>query len=218
MKLAYYSTRRDRRGGWMQLELGARRRQGAGSTAGLPGSIGWCRRAAEVAAMRGIELNEATLANLEALGDQAAGTWSVAMRDLLRVEDLHVRFAAPGGFIEAVRGVSFRMRPASTIALVGESGSGKSVVSQSILRILPRNGEITGGAILFADPRGDGRAGRSRPIAGRRTGDAGDPRRPDLDHLSGADELLVAVAHDRRSGRRGAAAAPQRERRRRPRS
>ena len=76
------------------------------------------------------------------------------MRDVLQVKDLHVQFTAPGRFIEAVKGVSFRIRPASTIALVGESGSGKSVVSQSILRILPRNGEITRGAILFADPRG----------------------------------------------------------------
>ncbi|HLY44377.1 MAG TPA: ABC transporter ATP-binding protein [Stellaceae bacterium] len=76
-------------------------------------------------------------------------------RDLLRVDDLQVRFATPGGFLEAVRGVSFRMRPASTVALVGESGSGKSVVSQSILRILPRNGQITRGSIMFADPRCD---------------------------------------------------------------
>jgi peptide/nickel transport system ATP-binding protein len=79
------------------------------------------------------------------------------MSDLLRIEDLHVRFAAPGGYIRAVRGVSFRIRPGSTVALVGESGSGKSVVSQSILRILPRNGEITDGAIWFADPRDGGR-------------------------------------------------------------
>jgi peptide/nickel transport system ATP-binding protein len=78
------------------------------------------------------------------------------VNDLLRIRDLHVRFATPGGYIEAVKGISFRMRPASTVALVGESGSGKSVVSQSILRILPRNGEITGGEILFRDPRGDG--------------------------------------------------------------
>jgi peptide/nickel transport system ATP-binding protein len=78
------------------------------------------------------------------------------MSDLLRVEDLHVRFATPGGFLEAVKGVSFRIPPAATVALVGESGSGKSVVSQSILRILPRNGAITRGAIRFADPRLDG--------------------------------------------------------------
>ena len=79
------------------------------------------------------------------------------MTDLLRIEDLHVRFAAPGGYIRAVRGVSFRIRAGSTVALVGESGSGKSVVSQSIMRILPRNGEITDGDILFADPRQDGK-------------------------------------------------------------
>jgi len=77
--------------------------------------------------------------------------------DLLRICDLHVRFGAPGGFIQAVRGASFRVRPRSTVALVGESGSGKSVVSQAIMRILPRSGEITQGQILFADPREDGR-------------------------------------------------------------
>lgn len=67
MKLNYYSTRRDRRGGWMQLELGA-----GGSKVRLDSRIvGFDRlveRAAVVAARRGIELNEATLANLEALG------------------------------------------------------------------------------------------------------------------------------------------------------
>jgi peptide/nickel transport system ATP-binding protein len=77
--------------------------------------------------------------------------------DLLQVRNLHVRFAAPGGFIRAVTGVSFRVRPQSTVALVGESGSGKSVVSQTILRILPRSGIITRGEVLFADPRLDGK-------------------------------------------------------------
>jgi peptide/nickel transport system ATP-binding protein len=75
--------------------------------------------------------------------------------DLLQVRNLHVRFASPGGFIRAVSGVSFRVRAQSTVALVGESGSGKSVVSQTILRILPRSGVITQGEILFADPRLD---------------------------------------------------------------
>ena len=78
------------------------------------------------------------------------------MTDLLQVRDLHVRFAAPGGFIRAVTGVSLRVRPQSIVALVGESGSGKSVVSQTILRILPRSGVITRGEVLFADPRLDG--------------------------------------------------------------
>jgi peptide/nickel transport system ATP-binding protein len=75
------------------------------------------------------------------------------MSDLLQVRDLSVQFATPGGHIDAVKNVSFRLRPASTVALVGESGSGKSAVSQAILRILPRNGAIVGGEILFDDPR-----------------------------------------------------------------
>ncbi len=136
------------------------------------------------------------------------------LNDLLRVEDLHVQFATPAGAIRAVRGVSFRMRPATTLAVVGESGSGKSVLSQSILRILPRNGAITQGR----DPvRRSARCrGADRPgaTAGRRAADAGDPRRPHLDHLSGADEFAVAAAYDRRPGQRGAAAASPRHGRR----
>ena len=53
---------------------------------------------------------------------------------------------------------------------------------------------------------------RPRPAAGRRSRDAGDPRRPDFDHLSGADEFAVAGAHDRRPGRRGVAPAPDPDR------
>jgi peptide/nickel transport system ATP-binding protein len=75
------------------------------------------------------------------------------MRDLLQVRDLSVRFATPGGHIDAVKNLSFRIGQGSTVAIVGESGSGKSTVSQAILRILPRNGHIAGGQILFNDPR-----------------------------------------------------------------
>ena len=75
------------------------------------------------------------------------------MTDLLRVEDLHVRFRTPVGFIHAVKGVGFRIRPASTVALVGESGSGKSVVSQSIMRLLTKKREISLVSILLYYPR-----------------------------------------------------------------
>jgi hypothetical protein len=67
MRLAYYSTRRDRRSGWMQLELGA-----GGARVRLDSRIeGFdqvVRHAAAVAAAHGLALNEATFANLEALG------------------------------------------------------------------------------------------------------------------------------------------------------
>ncbi|MBI1775042.1 MAG: ABC transporter ATP-binding protein [Proteobacteria bacterium] len=74
------------------------------------------------------------------------------MAVLLRVQDLQVVFDLPEGQIVAVDGVSFRVRYGATTALVGESGSGKSVVSQAIMRILPRVARLTRGQILFSDP------------------------------------------------------------------
>jgi peptide/nickel transport system ATP-binding protein len=56
------------------------------------------------------------------------------------------------GRVQAVNGLSLRVRPGSTVALVGESGSGKSVTAQAILGILPRTAWITEGEILFNDP------------------------------------------------------------------
>jgi hypothetical protein len=67
MRLAYYSTRRDRRSGWMQLELGAGRAR-VRLDSRIEGFDRLVRRAAEVAAARGIALNDATLSNLEAMG------------------------------------------------------------------------------------------------------------------------------------------------------
>ncbi len=55
-----------------------------------------------------------------------------------------------------LKGVNFRVRPGTVVALVGESGSGKSVTSQATMGLLPSNGSITGGEILFNDPAGPG--------------------------------------------------------------
>jgi peptide/nickel transport system ATP-binding protein len=78
--------------------------------------------------------------------------------DLLRVEDVAIEFRVHDAVVRAVDGVRFRVRPGSTVALVGESGSGKSVVSQSILGILPKSARIAQGRLLFADPRAGGTA------------------------------------------------------------
>ena len=55
------------------------------------------------------------------------------MGDLLRVRNLHVSITLPRSEVEAVRGVDFRIRPGSTVALVGESGSGKSITALSLM-------------------------------------------------------------------------------------
>ncbi len=67
MKLAYYSTRRDRKSGWMQLQLGAGRAR-LSLDSRLDGFEQLARRAAHAAAERGLELSDATAANLQALG------------------------------------------------------------------------------------------------------------------------------------------------------
>ena len=73
--------------------------------------------------------------------------------DILRIEALRVGFAMQGGAAEVVRGVTFRVPAGRTVALVGESGSGKTVISQSVMGLLPKNGLVLGGKILFADPK-----------------------------------------------------------------
>ena len=78
------------------------------------------------------------------------------MTDVLTVTDLKVDFRLHEAVIHAVKGVSFRVPANRTVALVGESGSGKSVVSQTILRLLPATATITGGQIIFRDPETPG--------------------------------------------------------------
>ena len=74
--------------------------------------------------------------------------------NVLEVSDLRVDFRLHGhGVLRAVDGVSFRVPHGKTVALVGESGSGKSVISQSVMGILPSVARISGGEIRFrADP------------------------------------------------------------------
>ncbi|MGI9417795.1 MAG: ABC transporter ATP-binding protein [Geminicoccaceae bacterium] len=82
---------------------------------------------------------------------------------LLTIEDLVVDFRAAEGLVRAVRGVSFDVPAGKTVALVGESGSGKTVLSQAILGILPRIATISGGHMLFRDPK---RSGEVLDLAG----------------------------------------------------
>lgn len=72
---------------------------------------------------------------------------------LLSVRNLQTWFFSREGEVRAVDGVSFEVTQGEILGIAGESGCGKSVTSQSILRIVPDNGRIVGGRILF---RSDG--------------------------------------------------------------
>ena len=55
----------------------------------------------------------------------------------ITIRDLSVRFATPGGDVDAVKDLDLDIDRGETVALVGESGSGKSVTALSILQLLP---------------------------------------------------------------------------------
>ncbi|NLR98311.1 ABC transporter ATP-binding protein [Rhizobium sp. P38BS-XIX] len=75
--------------------------------------------------------------------------------DLLRIENLDVSFSLYGDKLDVVKKANLRVLPGKVTALVGESGSGKSIISQSIMGILPAAARANG-RILFTDPL-DGR-------------------------------------------------------------
>ena len=67
MKLNYYTTRSDRSGGWMQLDLGTGKRA-LSVDSRLEGFADVAGVAAQEARRRGCHLDETTLSNLKALG------------------------------------------------------------------------------------------------------------------------------------------------------
>lgn len=68
---------------------------------------------------------------------------------LLEVKDLKTYFHIKDGVVKAVDGVSFTLDEGEAIGLVGESGCGKTTTALSIMKLLPTEGRIEGGEILF---------------------------------------------------------------------
>ncbi|MDO5743357.1 MAG: ABC transporter ATP-binding protein [Micrococcaceae bacterium] len=70
-------------------------------------------------------------------------------RPLLEIKDLAITFATPEGPVHAVRNGRLTVMPGETVAIVGESGSGKSTTALAAIGLLPGNGKVTGGQIIF---------------------------------------------------------------------
>jgi peptide/nickel transport system ATP-binding protein len=67
---------------------------------------------------------------------------------LLEVDDIHTSFKTDRGLLRAVDGVSFSLERGKTLGVVGESGCGKSVLSRSVMGLLPKNA-VRNGSVVF---------------------------------------------------------------------
>lgn len=68
---------------------------------------------------------------------------------ILHVENLKTEFKVGKRTVHAVNGVSFDLKRNKTLCVVGESGCGKSVTAHSIMQLLPDNGYVAGGKVIY---------------------------------------------------------------------
>jgi peptide/nickel transport system ATP-binding protein len=68
---------------------------------------------------------------------------------LLQVTDLRTAFRTERGLVKSVDGVSFSLQRGRSLGIVGESGSGKTVLSRSIMGLLPKVNTERSGSVLF---------------------------------------------------------------------
>jgi peptide/nickel transport system ATP-binding protein len=67
----------------------------------------------------------------------------------LKIQDLKSGFIVSDNYAEAIRGIDLSVAENEVVGLVGESGCGKTATALSIMRLLPENGRIKSGEILF---------------------------------------------------------------------
>jgi peptide/nickel transport system ATP-binding protein len=87
---------------------------------------------------------------------------------VLDVDNVQINYETRKGDVEAIQGVSFKVREGETVGLVGESGCGKSTIAFGIVNFLGPNGKIVEGSIRF---QGDELVGRSEEELKKLRGD-----------------------------------------------
>jgi peptide/nickel transport system ATP-binding protein len=83
---------------------------------------------------------------------------------LLELRDLHVTYKSARGDVPAVRGVNLSLDVGDTLGLAGESGCGKSTIAGAILRLLPKDTQITGQVLLEGEDVYAMKPGRLRAV------------------------------------------------------
>lgn len=68
---------------------------------------------------------------------------------LLEVENLSVDYQTSRGYLSALEGVTFSLDIGKSLGFVGESGCGKTTLGMALMGLLPYNGSVREGRILF---------------------------------------------------------------------
>jgi peptide/nickel transport system ATP-binding protein len=71
------------------------------------------------------------------------------MNPILDVRNLSIDYLANGTPLHAVEDITFQIQKGRSLALVGESGWGKTTTMLSLLRLLPAEGRIVSGKIIY---------------------------------------------------------------------
>lgn len=71
------------------------------------------------------------------------------MEPILKVTDLEIDYHTRKGSFTAIRKANFSIHTGEITGLVGESGCGKSTLASAVMQLLPPNGEIASGQLLF---------------------------------------------------------------------
>ncbi len=72
-----------------------------------------------------------------------------AAHPVLKLENLGVEYRVKGEPRQVLHGINLEIGRGEAYGLVGESGCGKSTVAYTILRYLPRNGQVSEGRVLI---------------------------------------------------------------------
>lgn len=70
---------------------------------------------------------------------------------ILDIKDLHVSYKVYGGKLQVLDGINLSVAKGEKVGLVGETGCGKTTALKTIMRILPSEGVVEHGQILYHD-------------------------------------------------------------------
>ena len=92
------------------------------------------------------------------------------MQNVLNIKDLHLSFVKKGAEKKVLRGINLDISEGETLGLAGESGAGKSLLTLSIMGLLPAAAKIKRGDIQFQSTSILNNPGKQASLRSRKIG------------------------------------------------